>query len=399
MHFIRNNDFMIQRDLQKRLLELASQFPAIAIMGPRQSGKTTLSKTTFPEYMYVTLEDLDTQAFAKSDPRGFLDTYSKKQGLIIDEAQRVPELFSYLQGYIDKEYRPGFFILTGSQNFLLQESITQTLAGRIALLSLFPLSVSELRTAHILPDSPENVLTKGFYPRLYDQPIEPALWYSNYIATYIEKDVRNTLQINNLMAFQIFLKLCAARTGNIINYADLARDCDISPHTAKSWLSILKSSYIIDLVSPYYNNFSKRVIKSPKLYFYDTGIACFLLGIKTTEELAIHPLKGAIFESFVFSELSKYFSNRAKIQTLYFWRDVQGHEVDFLIEQSINHIIPIEVKARKTITDDFFKEVVTWKNISQQEKQAAYIVYAGNLTSKRKQGSIVAWNEIDAMLE
>lgn len=385
---------MINRAIKEKIIALSKSFPALGIMGPRQSGKTTLVKEIFPEYTYVTLEDSDTQLFAKNDTRNFLDVYTKKKGLIIDEAQRVPELFSYLQGIIDKEYRPGFFILTGSQHFLLHEKITQTLAGRIALLSLLPLSVDELKKSKNVPENIETLLLKGGYPRLYDQNIDVQLWCSNYINTYVEKDVRNTLHISDLLSFQKFLKLCAARSGNLINYADLARDADISSHTAKSWISVLKASYIIDLVAPYHNNFSKRVIKSPKLYFYDTALVCFLLNIKTEEDLAIHPQKGAIFETFVFSEFSKFFYNNAQQPPLYFWRDVQGHEIDFIIEKSFQNIIACEVKMRKTITDDFFKEVREWMKISGQ-KESPYIAYIGDESVQRKDGMLVSWKELD----
>jgi len=385
---------MIDRNIKEKIIKLAQSFPALGIMGPRQSGKTTLVKEIFPEYTYVTLEDADTQLFAKNDARSFLEVYTKKKGLIIDEAQRVPELFSYLQGIIDAVYRPGFFILTGSQHFLLHEKITQTLAGRIALLSLLPLSVDELKKSHNLPQDVETLLLKGGYPRLYDQNIEIKDWCANYINTYVEKDVRNTLQISDLLSFQKFLKLCAARVGNLINYADLGRDADISSHTAKSWLSVLKASYIIDLVAPYHNNFSKRLIKSPKLYFYDTALICFLLNIKTAEDLAIHPLKGAIFESFVFTEFSKYFYNNGEQLPLYFWRDVQGHEIDFIIEKSYRDIIACEVKARKTINDDFFKEVRDWMKISGQ-KNVPYVAYIGDENMTRKDGELISWKNLD----
>jgi uncharacterized protein len=248
---------IIRRRLTPYLKKLANQFPVVAVMGPRQSGKTTLAKETFPNYAYVTLEDLDRRIAAKEDPRGFLASYANRYGVIIDEIQEVPELLSYMQGIVDQGYRPGYFILTGSQHFLMYEKITQTLAGRIALLTLLPLSVEELRSTHMLLEDLESQLIKGFYPRLYSQPIDVQTWCSNYISTYVEKDVRQVLQISDVVLFQRFLKLCAARVGNVVNYASLARDADISPNTAKAWISILETSFIIKLLSPYYQNFNK----------------------------------------------------------------------------------------------------------------------------------------------
>jgi uncharacterized protein len=398
LHFLQGSVSMIERILQKRLLELSKQFPAIALMGPRQSGKTTLAKVTFPHYFYVSLEDLDMQAFAKNDTRGFLEAYDKKEGLIIDEAQRVPELFSYLQGFIDRSQRPGFYILTGSQHFLLYEKITQSLAGRIALLSLLPLSVKELTDAGLLENNVESIMLKGFYPRLYNQNIEIDTWCSNYVATYLERDVRNTLHVSDILSFQKFIKLCAARVGNIINFADLARDCDISPHTAKAWLSILQMSYIVDLVYPYYRNFNKRVIKSPKLYFYDTGLLCFLLGIKTVDELIMHPLKGTIFESFVYAELCKGFYNHVKRPPIYFWRDTSGYEVDFVLERVYGTTIAIEVKAKKTFSDDFFQGNTKWATLSEQGDQKFSVIYAGDQTVSLSKGNLVSWSSIDTFL-
>lgn len=388
---------MIQRTLAPYLKKLAQQFPAIAVMGPRQSGKTTLVRETFPDYAYVTLEDVNNKIAARQDPKDFLNIYKDKNGLIIDEIQEVPELLSYMQGIIDQGYRPGYFIVTGSQHFLMYEKITQTLAGRIALLTLLPLSVDELQQAKLLPATLEEFLIKGCYPRLYVQPIEVQLWFSSYINTYVEKDVRQVLQVTDVVAFQRFVKLCAARVGNLINYSDLARDCDISPNTAKAWLSILETSYIIKLLYPYYKNFNKRVIKSPKLYFYDTAIVCSLLGIKTTEDLALSTFKGGIFESFVISEMYKYHYNHVMQPNIYFWRDVQGHEIDCVIEKSFTEVIPVEIKARKTIQEDFFKGLQDWQSISEQQVPS-YIVYSGDENQTRKYGKIYAWDKIANLL-
>ncbi len=390
---------MIRRLIAPYLKSLAAQFPAVAVMGPRQSGKTTLVRQTFPDYEYVTLEDIDKKMAAKEDPRDFLASYTHKKGLIIDEIQEVPELLSYMQGVIDAAYRPGFFILTGSQHFLMYEKITQTLAGRIALLTLLPLSVAELKEADLLVDNCDALLLKGFYPRLYAQKISVREWCMNYISTYVEKDVRQVLGINDVVAFQRFLKLCAARVGNLINYSDLARDCDISPNTAKAWLSVLETSFVIKMLSPYYKNFNKRVIKSPKLYFYDSALVCALLNIRTVEELSVHPIRGVLFESFAVSEMFKYNFNNNEQPALYFWRDVQGHEIDVVVEKTFGTVIPIEIKARKTVTNDFFKGLHDWFEITEQPGLTSYVIYSGDENMKRKNGHIFPWYEIDELLK
>jgi len=390
---------MIIREITPHLITLAKQFPAVGVMGWRQSGKTTVVKETFPDYTYVTFEDTDKKIAAKEDPRGFLATYENHKGVILDEIQEVPELFSYMQGIMDQVYRPGFFIITGSQNFLLHERITQTLAGRIALLTLLPLSIYELQQAKLVPESLDQLLIKGFYPRLYDQPVDIKTWLTNYISTYVEKDVRQVLKISDVVSFQRFVKLCAARTGNLVNYAEIARDADISPNTAKAWISILETSYIIKMLSPYYKNFNKRIIKSPKLYFYDSGLVCSLLGIKNAEELNIHPMRSHIFESMIISEFFKYSYNQGEIPSLFFWRDVQGHEIDCVIEKSLMEIVPVEIKARMTVTHDFFKGLIDWQEISQQKNIDSYVVYAGREDLIRKHGKIFAWNHTRKMLQ
>lgn len=389
----------IKRDIAQHLINLSNQFSAIAIMGPRQSGKTTLAKDTFPDYAYVSLEDLDTRLIAHEDPRGFLQAYANHKGLIIDEAQEVPALFSYMQGIIDKEYRPGFFILIGSQNFLMHEKITQTLAGRIALLTLLPLSIEELHKANLLPDEYEATMIKGCYPQLYERTIDIRTWCSNYIATYVERDVRQLLNITDILTFGRFLKLCAARVGNLINYAELARDCDISAHTAKEWIAVLETSYIIKLVAPYYRNFSKRVTQHPKLYFYDTSLACHLLNIRNQEELFNHPLRGALFESFMISEFFKYNYNHNESPHIYFWRDTQGHEIDCIIEKNFTTLIPIEIKASKTMNNSFFHGLLDWEKITKQENIEPYVVYGGKDSIKREKGHVFSWNNIERMLK
>lgn len=389
----------IKRKITQHLIDLARQFSVIAVVGPRQSGKTTLVKETFPDYAYVSLEDLDAKLIADEDPRGFLQAYAHHKGLIIDEAQEVPALFSYMQGIVDKEYRPGFFILTGSQNFLMHEKITQTLAGRIALLTLLPLSTQELSDAHLLPDDYEALIIKGGYPQLYERDIDVRSWCSNYITTYVERDVRQLLNITDLLTFGRFLKLCAARIGNLINYAELARDCDINAHTAKEWMAILEASYIVKLVPPYYRNFSKRLTQHPKLYFYDTSLVCQLLNVRSKDELFNHPLRGALFESFIISEFFKYNYNHNETPQIYFWRDAQGHEIDCIIEKNLITAIPIEIKASKTMSNDFFDGLLDWKKISKQENIESYVVYGGKDSIKREKGHVFSWKDLQQLLK
>lgn len=389
---------MITRKVTPQLLDLSTQYPVIAILGPRQSGKTTLARATFPNHKYVNLESLDLRQAAQEDPKTFLTSFQNGPGLIIDEIQHVPELFSYLQVTVDLNRQPGFFIITGSQNFLLHAKITQSLAGRVALLTLLPLATSELAQAKKSNANIETQLFMGSYPSLYAYQIDPQTWLHNYIDTYVEKDIRQLLQISNVNAFRKFIQLCAARIGNLINYTDLARDCDISPNTAKAWLSILETSYIIRLLTPYHQNFSKRLIKAPKLYFYDTGLVCALLGIQSPEDLYLHPIRGALFECFVISEVQKEIYNHGKRTQLYFWRDVQGHEVDLIIEQGFQQIVPIEIKASRTAQDTLFKGLSQWQLIANYPASSSYIVYAGDERIQRKAGQLFAWHQISELL-
>lgn len=388
----------IPRTIHTQLAKLAQQFPVVALLGPRQSGKTTLVKRVFPDYGYVSLEDLDRRAAAQADPRGFLASFATGAGIIIDEIQVVPELLSYLQGIVDQNDRPGFFILTGSQNFLLHAKISQTLAGRIALLTLLPLAVQELQQVKLLPTDLYQTLLQGFYPRLYAQQIDLPTWYHNYISTYIERDVRQVLQISNVLAFQRFMKLCAARVGNIVNYANLAADADISQHTAKAWLAILEASYIVKLLPSYHGNFNKRVIKTPKLFFYDTALVCALLGIKTAADLELHPFKGGIFETFVVSEMFKYHYNHNQVPQLYFWRDTSGHEVDLIVERAYGDAVPVEVKAGMTIMPESLRNLQEWRALADQSAQLAYAVYGGDKYLEIKADRIYPWDQIAAML-
>ncbi len=378
----------IQRELTKKLKQTFRQFPIVALIGPRQSGKTTLVKHVFPVLDYVSLEDPDTREFAQSDPRGFLDSYQK--GVIIDEAQRLPELFSYLQGIVDKKKKAGQFILTGSQNFLLHQQISQSLAGRVALLKLLPLSLLELESQ---PTDYEHFLFKGFYPKLYASKIEPNDWYPNYLQTYIERDIRQLKDITNLGAFQKFIKMCAARTGQILNLTTLANDCGITHNTARAWLAVLEASFIVFLLKPHYKNFNKRLIKAPKLYFYDVGLAAHLLGIESSEQIKTHHLKGSLFESLIISELFKKRFNSGKIENCYFWRDKTGHEIDCLIEQGTK-LSPLEIKSGKTISSEYFRDLNYWNKLAKASVADSFVVYGGNKNQKRSQAHVLSWRNL-----
>jgi len=378
----------IKRILSNKLKQLAKQFPVVFLTGPRQSGKTTLVKHTFPKLTYVSLEDLDMREFAQSDPRSFLANYS--QGVIIDEAQRAPELFSYLQSIVDQNRKPGQFILTGSQNFLLHHQINQSLAGRVAVLKLLPLSLEELKQKK---RNYEHYLYFGFYPKLYDSQISPTDWYANYIQTYIERDVRQLKNISDLATFQKFIKMCAARSGQLLNLTALADDCGITHNTAKAWLSVLEASFIIFLLKPHHQNFNKRLVKSPKLYFYDVGLAANLLGVTSPDQLISHYLKGDLFETLVIAEFFKHNFNLGQTENFYFWRDKTGHEIDCLIETA-QQLTPIEIKSGRTISSDYFKSLNYWRKITRDEKQASFLIYGGETNQTRNSVKILSWKNL-----
>lgn len=385
---------MIKRKLTSKLKFLASKFPVVCVLGPRQSGKTTLVRAVFPHLDYINLENLDSRQFAVTDPRAFLAGYP--QGVIIDEAQRAPDLFSYIQTEADRRGKEGQFVLTGSQNILLQQNISQSLAGRVALLRLLPFSIQELKSSSYRLKTSEECILKGFYPRIYDKKLEPSDWYPGYVQTYVERDVRLIKNITDLVAFQRFLKLCAGRIGQILNLSSLANDCGITHNTAKAWLSVLEASYIVFLLQPYYKNFNKRLIKMPKLYFYDTGLACFLLGIQNEKQLLTHYLHGGLFESFVLSEIIKNKFNKGLEHHCYFWRDRTGHEVDCIMETPVG-LLPIEIKASKTIAEDYFNGLEYWARLTKKAMPQPSLVYNGEETQKRSRLNIVSWKDADVL--
>lgn len=383
---------MIQRTAEATLHRLAKGFPVICVTGPRQSGKTTLTKKAFPKKPYISLEDPDIARLAREDPRGLLDSY--KDGLILDEAQSVPEIFLYLKTAIDKDTVPGRYIVTGSHQFSLLEGVTESLAGRAAFVTLYPFSVQELKRAKIPLSEPFETLLKGFYPPVYDRNVTVYDWYTNYISSYIERDVRSVINVKDLGQFQTFVKMCASRVGQLVNLSALAQDCGITHNTAKSWLSVLESSGIIFLLKPYHNNFGKRLVKSPKLYFIDTGLVCRLLGIKDAEQLFMHPARGNIFESFVVAEMLKNRLNKGLSPELYFWRDNTGNEVDVVYEDG-SIIRSVEIKSGKTFQSDYTSGLETWMRFSGGSPASCYIVYAGDMDMKMKGITVKKWVSVE----
>lgn len=366
---------MIYREAEKELQLLSAQFKAVAVTGPRQSGKTTLVKNVFNEKAYVNLENPDLRQFAREDPRGFLSNYP--DGAILDEVQRVPELFSYLQQILDEKEQNGLFILTGSNNFLLNSNISQSLAGRVGYLFLLPLDIGEINPGANMSN---QLIFKGGYPEIYQKDIDPKKYYDNYIRTYVERDVRLLKNITDLYTFERFLRLCAGRTGQLLNMSSLAADVGVDVKTIGSWLGVLEASFIAFRLYPYHENYNKRIVKMPKLYFYDTGLASALMGIEDVSQLTIHPLRGGLFENLVVVDFLKRLYNNGKQNNLYFWRDNIGNEVDLLIKKGANRY-PVEIKSAQTISDEFFKGIRYWNKLTNTE--GGYLVYAGDMLQKR----------------
>lgn len=381
---------MIPRTATSTLERLAKGFPVVALTGPRQSGKTTLAKTVFKDKPYVSLENPDEREFALNDPKRFLARFA--QGAILDEVQRCPQLLSWLQGVVDERGIMGDFVLTGSAQLDLVAGITQSLAGRVGRVELLPLSVSELRHAQRLPASLSQALWQGGYPALYDRPVSPQDWFPNYIATYVERDVRQLLSVRDLGQFQTFVRMCAARTGQLLNLATLGADCGISAVTARQWLTVLEASYIVTLLRPHHRNFGKRLVKTPKLYFLDAGLAAWLMGIRDAQTLETHAARGALFETWVVSELYKQRLNAGQPLDLYFWRDSSGNEVDVLMETATG-LQALEIKSGSTFASDWTNGLRKWQKLAQGEALTPALVYGGDHSHAREDLQVWSWSE------
>ena len=383
---------MVRRTLEPVLRDQATRYPVITVTGPRQSGKTTLCRATFPDKPYLSLEPPDEREFARADPRGFLARVP--DGAIIDEVQHVPELLSYVQSLVDARPRPGMFVLTGSQHFGLVEAVTQTLAGRTALAQLLPLSLDEIRRFPAPPTELPEVLWTGGYPRIYDQHLPPFEWLGNYVATYVERDVRRVLHVTDLVAFQTFLRLSAGRAGQLLNLSALGADAGISQPTARHWLSVLEAGYVAFRLPALHANLRKRLVKTPKLYFHDTGLLCYLLGIRTAGQLESHPLRGAVFENWVVTEVLKYHLHRGVTPTLHFYRDRQGTEVDLLVD--LGHaIILAEAKSGRTLPPDAFDALdrLGAEGVTPVPHRHV-VVYGGADTQTRTAGEVLSWTDV-----
>jgi uncharacterized protein len=393
---------MVTRDLSARLKSALASFPVVFLTGPRQSGKTTLARTTQPDYRYISLEDLQNRDEALRDPIGFLRRLEGEPGIILDEAQRVPELFSYLQGFAD-ERRGGPVVLTGSQNFLMLERISQSLAGRAAVLELLPFSLAEavgrpgrtpaeLGTTSTVPRPQglelDQILFEGMYPRIRAERAESLLWLDSYLRTYVERDVRTLHNVGDLDAFTRFLGLCAGRAGQLLDLTLLGSDAGVSHTTVRRWLAVLEASYVVRLLRPHHQNYSKRLVKAPKLYFFDTGLLCRLLGLRQAADVQVHPLRGAIFECFVFSELQKLFLHQGERPPVYFWRDSRGHEVDFVVDL-VSRRVPIEAKSGLTVAGDALDGLDRYLDLSHDT--AGLLVYGGDEARSRGRHQLRPW--------
>ena len=385
---------LIRRQASKELRELARQYPVVVVVVPRQPGNTTLCRATFPKLPYISLEDPDQRRFATEDPRGLLEQYAT--GALLDEVQRAPELLSYLQGVVDADPAPGRFVLTGSQQLDVMAGVTQTLAGRAATLQLLPFSLAELQHAKLAPGSVEELLHQGLYPPIHDRDLDPRRWYGNYVQTYVERDVRQLINVRDLSSFQVFLRLCAGRSGQLLNASSLASDAGITHNTARAWLSALEASFIVKLLRPHFANFGKRLVKTPKLYFLDPGLAAWLLEISEPSQISSHPLRGALFETWVYTELLKGRTNRGLASNLYFWRDRHGLELDFVLDKG-QELVLVEAKSGKTISADGWKPLLAIEDLAGGSATSGWLVHGGDQQQQRRGLVALPWQKIERL--
>ena len=386
------------RQFRRIARELARQYPVLTVTGPRQSGKTTLCRAVFPDHGYINLEALDRREFARQDPRGLLAEHP--DGLVVDEVQHAPELLGYIQEAVDEDSRPGRFVLTGSQHFSLSQSISQSLAGRTAILQLLPLSLEEYADFDIPTDDLCTVLFAGAYPRIHDRGLAPQRWLADYLATYVERDVRQIANVSNLSAFGNFLRLCAARTAQEVNLSDLGADAGVSHNTARAWLSILETSFLVIQCPAWHRNIRKQLVKRPKLHFLDSGLVCHLLGIRSPDELRHHPLRGAIFESWVASEIYKHHTHRGLRPELLHYREARGAEIDILVQNG-SELIACEAKSGATLHADFFRHLEQFSErmtlINPRPTLASRLVYGGDHRQHRSGIDCLGWRQIHAL--
>jgi predicted AAA+ superfamily ATPase len=385
---------VIPRDASSTLRRLALGFPVLALTGPRQSGKTTLARAEFADKPYVSLENPQEREFAQSDPQRFLGRFA--QGAVLDEVQRCPALLSWLQGLVDERRIMGDFVLTGSAQFDLLAGITQSLAGRVGRVELLPLSAAELAGAGLQPATLGQALLQGGYPALHDRPLSPQDWFANYVASYVERDVRQLVAVRDLGTFQTFVRMCAARCGQLLNLTSLGADCGISAVTARQWISVLESSYVVTLLRPHHRNLGKRLVKTPKLYFLDAGLAAWLMGIRDAATLETHPARGALFETWVVSELLKHRFNAGRPSDLFFWRDHTGHEIDIVIDTA-QGLVPLELKSGSTYATDWADSLNKWRKLAATSGQAILqptLIYGGDQDFEREGLQVMSWRDL-----
>ncbi|MBU4589602.1 MAG: ATP-binding protein [Candidatus Omnitrophica bacterium] len=381
---------MIRRILHQKCVEFSRQYPVVTITGPRQSGKTTLAKACFPQKPYVNLEEPDKRKLAIEDPRGFLENLPT--GAVLDEIQRAPQLSSYIQSIVDSSSQKGMFIFTGSQQFEITQSISQSLAGRTALIKLLPFNLKELGSKKQYK-SLDDLLIKGFYPRVYKENLKPHNFYMNYFEAYVQRDLRQLSQIENLHVFEKFVRILATRTGQLLNYNSLANDVGVSQPTIRKWISLLEASYIIFLLPPFFRNIGKRLIKTPKIYFYDVGLAAYLLEIENAKQLKSHPLRGNLFENLIITEFLKARFNQAKTSNLYFYRDRTGNEIDLVLQNPLS-LTAVEIKSSATLNLDFCRTLNLFKKIFGQEVKKSFVVYCGKDTALHNRTTFLPWQEL-----